>query len=99
MGEPFTVQARCGAVVGSVSVQCTPESTVDEVLDRMLRCQGASTSAPDVVSFSFTCSDGSISRLQLVLLFKICHGSKQTLRHNVHRFLPFLLTFFLVCRV
>lgn len=52
MEELFTVQARCGAVLGSVSVQCSPESTVDEVLERMLRGQGASTSAPDVVSFS-----------------------------------------------
>ena len=52
MGEPFTVQARCGAVLGSVSVQCRSESTVDEVIERMLRCQGASTSAPDVVSLS-----------------------------------------------
>ena len=50
MGEPFTIRARCGAVLGSVKVQCRPESTIDEVLDRILRCQGASTSAPDVVS-------------------------------------------------
>ena len=49
MGEPFTVLARCGAVLGSVNVQCQPENTVDEFLERVLRCQGASTSAPDVV--------------------------------------------------
>ena len=54
MEDHFTVQARCGAVLGIVSVQCSPESTVDEVLERVLRCQGASTSAPDVVRFSVT---------------------------------------------
>ncbi len=48
--EPFTVQARCGAVLGNVSVDCCAETTVDEVIDRMLRSQGASTSTPDVVS-------------------------------------------------
>ena len=50
MEELFTVQARCGAVLGNVSVLCCAENTVDEVIDRMLRSQGVSTSTPDVVS-------------------------------------------------
>lgn len=49
MEDALTIRARCGAALGSISVQCGPDSTVEEMLDRLLRSHGASTSAPDVV--------------------------------------------------
>ena len=51
LSATMRVQARCGAVIGNIDVECSPETTVGGFLDRIVRSRGASTSTPDVVSF------------------------------------------------
>ena len=94
MGEPFRVQARCGTVLGNVSVQCRPDSTVDEVLERMLRCQGASTSAPDMVSFWPIRVPSFVACLRL-----ICHVSRAVLGKCVQHHAVFMTSAQLVAHL
>ena len=60
MEDTFAIQARCGSVIGSVSVKCRPHDTIDELIERLVRSQGASTSAPDVVSLTAHSSKRSL---------------------------------------